>query len=313
MPGAYAHITLVNLLSEPRRLRALGFGKPAAAAVSDYLKFCELGAVSPDYPYLAVGDKKSGAWADLMHYQRTGEFLHAAADGVRALSGEGQRRAFAWLLGCSAHVGTDVTIHPVVELKVGKYETNKKGHRVCEMHQDAYIFSQRMNLGGIGVSEHLSSGIARCTEDGNRGGPIDSSVKGVWESALKKVHHGEAKTNPPDVDTWHKSFDFMVNKIAEEGNKLMPIARHVAVDAGLTYPNVDEINHAEYITQLKVPSGGTQHYDQIFDRALESVGKVWTSIERSIFQKDVTALAFIGNWNLDTGRNMTDDKLVFWA
>src|SRR5688572_28216498 len=133
MPGAYAHITLVNVLSEPRRLLNLGFTKSAAAAVSDYFKFCELGAVSPDYPYLAVTDSKAARWADLMHYQRTGEMLHAATEGVQTLSGEGQRRAFAWLLGCAAHVATDVTIHPVVELKVGKYEANKQGHRVCEM------------------------------------------------------------------------------------------------------------------------------------------------------------------------------------
>ena len=312
MPGAYAHITLVNVLSEPHRLKALGFTNPAAAAALDYLKFIELGAVSPDYPYLAVADKKAAAWADLMHYHHTGEFIHAAAENVRGLSGEPKRRAFAWLLGCAAHVATDVTIHPVVELKVGKYETNKKGHRVCEMHQDAHIFSQRMNLGGVGLSEHLDSGIARCTSDGKRSGSVDPSVRDVWEGALRKVHPGEAGANPPDINKWHKAFDTMVDKIAEEGNKLMPIARHVAVDAGLTYPNPDEINHAEYITYLKVPIGGTQHYDEIFERALGSVGKVWTSLERNVFQGDSTAISFIGNWNLDTGRN-DRDQLVFWA
>jgi hypothetical protein len=312
MPGAYAHITLVNVLSEPKRLVALGFSKPAAAALSDYFKFCELGAVSPDYPYLAATDKNAIIWADLMHYQRTGEFLRAAVDGVRALSGDPQSRAFAWLLGCAAHVATDVTIHPVVELKVGLYATNKRGHRECEMHQDAYIFSKRMNLGGIGLSEHLSSGITRCTDDG-KPGPVDTTVRNLWEGVLKKVHPEKAKANPPDVNKWHKAFDFMVNKIAEEGNKLMPIARHVAVDAGLTYPNVVEIDHAEFISRLAVPGGGTQHYDQIFEHALESVGKVWASLERTVFQNDATAIGFIGNWNLDTGRNQVDNKLVFWA
>jgi hypothetical protein len=180
------------------------------------------------------------------------------------------------------------------------------------MHQDAYIFSTRMNLGGIGLSEHLSSGIVRCTDDG-KPGPVDRAVRNLWESALKKVHPGEAKSNPPDVNKWHKAFDFMVNRIAEEGNRLMPIARHVAADAGLTYPNVSEIDHAEYITALKVPDGGTQHYDQIFDRALQSVGKVWTAMERTVFQTDPNAIAFIGDWNLDTGRNQVNQKFVFWA
>lgn len=312
MPGAYAHITMVNLVSEPQRLKSLGFTNAAAAAASDYLKFVELGAVSPDYPYLAVTDSKAARWADLMHYQRTGEFIRGTADAVRALSGEPQRRAFAWLLGCAAHVATDVTIHPVVELKVGKYEANRKGHRVCEMHQDQYIFSKRMNLDGVGLSEHLDSGIARCTIDGKRGGPVDPVVRDVWESVLNKVHPSVASTNPPDVNKWHKAFDFMVDKIAEEGNRLMPIARHVAANQGLTYPNVDEIDHAEYITALKVPNGGTQHYDEIFERAMRSVGRVWTALERSVFQNDSNAVAFIENWNLDTGRNEAQ-KLVFWA
>jgi len=50
MPGAYAHITMVNKLKEPQRLERIpGFPHDAIAAVLKYFKFCELGAVSPDY------------------------------------------------------------------------------------------------------------------------------------------------------------------------------------------------------------------------------------------------------------------------
>jgi hypothetical protein len=61
----------------------------------------------------------------------------------------------------------DVSIHPIVELKVGKYAKNKRAHRECEMHQDAYIF-QGLNRGEVGSSPHFNSGIARCGEMGEQ-------------------------------------------------------------------------------------------------------------------------------------------------
>jgi len=60
-------------------------------------------------------------------------------------------------------VVADVTIHPILELKVGSYAEHKMGHRTCEMHQDAYIF-QRLNLGDVGLSEHLVPLFARNTK-----------------------------------------------------------------------------------------------------------------------------------------------------
>ena len=49
MPGAYAHITLVNEAKRPQYLEQKGVPAGAIAALLDYFKFCELGAVSPDY------------------------------------------------------------------------------------------------------------------------------------------------------------------------------------------------------------------------------------------------------------------------
>ena len=76
MSGAYAHLTMVNLMRESKRLETeLRFSNPASAALLTNLKFCELGAVSPDYPYLAVGDSGAEKWADLMHWTRVGRML----------------------------------------------------------------------------------------------------------------------------------------------------------------------------------------------------------------------------------------------
>jgi len=89
MPGAYAHITLVNELKEPQRLEQIpGFPRYAISAVLKYFKFCELGAISPDYPYLTIGDEDAKRWADIMHYTRTGEMIHAGVKRLQAMTRE---------------------------------------------------------------------------------------------------------------------------------------------------------------------------------------------------------------------------------
>lgn len=307
MPGAYAHITLVNELKEPRRLEAItGFPREAIPLVLDYFKYCELGSVSPDYPYLAVGDSGAAKWADLMHYVRTGEMIHAGIRHLRTMSGDDRAKALAWLLGYTAHVVTDVTIHPVVELKVGPYEQNKKDHRVCEMNQDAYIFS-RLNLGGPGLSEHFDSGVCACGEPDAR--RLDPAIHALWSNMLRDVHPGEVSSNPPDPDKWHRFFKTVVDDFAEEGYRLLPLARHVAAEAGLTYPNKPDMD--SYINSQRVP-GGQMHYDQIFDKAIRHVGETWAIVANGVLAGDDSCFSRIGNWNLDTGKD-SSGKLVFWG
>lgn len=305
MPGAYAHITLVNVLKEPQRLEAVSnFPRPAISAVLDHFMFCELGAVSPDYPYLCLGDKMAARWADAMHYDHTGETLHAGIRTVAKLLGEDRRKALAWLLGYTAHVGADVTIHPVVELKVGDYATNQKAHRTCEMHQDAYIF-QRLGLGDVGLSEHLDSGIGKCGYNGI----LDSTIAAAWNDMLRAVHPDEYKKNPPDANKWHRGFTKVVDAI-EEGNQLMPMARHLAAGCGLTYPAVGDIDD-QYILGLSTPNG-KMSYDDIFDAAVRNVSALWSTVARGVLNGDKAHLTQITNWNLDTGRD-NKGKLVLWG
>ena len=306
MPGAYAHITLVNLLSETAKLRRLP--REAARAVQMNFKFCELGAVSPDYPYLALGNHGAMQWADAMHYERTGEMIHAGIDYLRGATERARKKGTAWLLGYTAHVATDVTIHPVVELKVGPYHGNEKTHRICEMHQDSHIF-QRLDLGGIGIGEHLDSGIAACSENDDRE-LLDSDIERMWRSMLQKVYPEQFANDPPDIHLWHRRFVFMVDRVAEEGHRLLPIARHVAVDAGLTYPSKDGVN-PEFIRNLAIP-GGRDDYDAIFDKAAENVASAWDLVARGVFANDQGYLAGIGHWNLDTGQD-ENGTLVFWS
>lgn len=306
MPGAYAHITLVNLITDLPVEETPGFGAEAMKALKRHLPFRELGAVSPDYPYLDIVHKEASKWADLMHYEKTGDMLKAGVPLIQKMEGEDKAKAFAWLMGYAAHVAMDVTIHPVVELKVGRYQENKGGHRKCEMHQDAHIF-QRLNVGEVGLSEHLNSGIWACCNKPNSG-KLDLIIADTWKKMLQTCYASQYSATPPQVDQWHSSFKNVVDK-AEEGNCLPPFARHVAVNCGLTYPAVSDID-PQYILNLKTPNG-IMNYDDIFDRAMNNALKVWSLLALGIFENDSRYLSEIGNWDLDTGKD-SNKKFAFW-
>jgi hypothetical protein len=311
MPGTYAHLTLVNELRVPARLDAIpDFPDAAKAALMRHFKFCELGAVSPDYPYLAILDSKAAQWADLMHYEHTVDMIGIGVQQVAAMpDGPGRERALSWLLGYAAHVVTDVTIHPVIELKVGPYAENKRQHRVCELHQDAYIFP-RLNVGRVGLAEYLNSGIwACCDQPGS--GRLDPVIAQLWRDMMLLAHGDAYLANPPDPDHWHRAFRGVVDKI-EEGGCLMPAARHLAVDCGLTYPNPEEVDK-QYIENLRVPGlAGHMHYDAIFAQAIGMVSAMWSWIARGVYDNNPVDLALLGNWNLDTGRDEAN-HYVMWS
>jgi hypothetical protein len=306
MPGAYAHITLINVAKEPARLNS-GPRLPNAAglALGRWSKCCELGATSPDYPYLAIGAAGAAEWADLMHYQHTGDMVKAGVETVKALTGTIQEKAFAWLLGYAAHVITDATIHPVVELKVGPYAQNKTAHRQCEMNQDAYIF-QRMNVGGVGVADYLKSGIAQCSD---AVGSLDPAIANTWRAMLSRCYPQEFASNPPDINRWHKGFTSAV-EFGSEGHHLIPMARHVAVNCGLTYPLAEEVDRKAFIDSLKTPHEPLS-YDEIFEKALEHVIQGWHMIGEAIFGNSTAYQTAFWDWNLDTGRDSTN-KVVLW-
>jgi hypothetical protein len=306
MAGAYAHLTLVNLAREPARIEA-GPGMPSAAALAlgRWFSYCELGTLSPDYPYL---DFEFGAaqWADLVHRDGSGDMIRYGIELVRTLTGTPREKAFAWLLGYTAHVIADATVHPVIEIKVGPYAQNKTAHRVCEMHQDAYVF-QRMNLGAIGLSKHLDSGIGHCTASN---GGIDTDIRRVWQDMLQTCYPDEAKTNPPDIDGWHRGFGKVVEMISAMGNRLCPIARHVAVNCGLSYPAAALVDHVQYLDQLDTPHGPLA-YDAIFEKALRHVSEGWHLVADAVFAGGSAYQTAFWNWSLDTGKDASG-RIVFW-
>lgn len=308
MAGAFAHITAVNIATGSNILNSLNLNTSAHDSIDSYFEYIELGSVSPDYPYLAITSDHA-KWADLMHLElRTKLMIETGVEAIKDLSSNDKDKAFAWLCGFIAHIVTDVVIHPIVQLKVGPYHGNEKNHRICEMNQDTYIY-QRLNLGGIGASEHLDTGIGECS-DINDKDKIDPAIKKVWSEMLLALSANEFSSNTPEIDTWHERFGKIVT-VVEEADKLFPLARHVAVKQGLTYPTIEDIDN-QYINNLETPDGNEMNYDEIFDKAVQKIGESWKNLGDAVYGDSDSSLAYFGNWDLDTGRD-ENDNLIYWS
>ncbi len=305
MPGAYAHLTLAALLGSPNELKGLaGLSLPQLAPLLFYSKFFELGVVSPDYPYMHISSSGAKKWADVMHYTKTGDRIKAGAALVRGLPEEEKYKSLAWLLGFTAHVIMDVTIHPVVELKVGPYAQNQTAHRVCEMHQDVFIYDQ-LNVGAIFSDNFLRDGIGACCKPGDPD-KLDPAIRRVWDQMLKKTASTEYRKNKPDFDDWHGAFNKLV-RLAGVG-KFLVLSRHLLEGKALVYPaKVD----ATYTRALAVPWGGTMDYADIFAKTKTHVRSYWEIVVKAVLTGDDSGLAAIHNWNLDSGRDERG-RLTFW-
>ncbi|MGB1292388.1 MAG: zinc dependent phospholipase C family protein [Pseudoalteromonas sp.] len=303
MPGAFAHITAANLATDNNALSRMNIPKQAKLILSTNQKYIELGCVSPDYPYLAVGHSEQNKWADLMHYQGTGDVIKEAVKYCKVLEGHAKEKCFAWLCGYMSHVAADITIHPVVELKVGLYEHNQAAHRTCEMNQDSFIWP-RLNLGEIGLADRVEQNIGSCTNQGNC---LDDDIKKIWGHALTSIHSEYAYSTAPNFDIWHSGFQLVVNN-AEEGYRLFPWARHVAAENGLLYPRQDEIDYS-FIEKLNTPKG-VMHYNEIFDLAIENIKYFITIIANAVFNDEQCTQIY--NWNLDNGKD-ENGNLTAWS
>jgi len=304
MPGAFAHITAVNFALSNANLKKLDMPKKAKLILSRNQKFVELGCVSPDYPYLMLASPTQTAWADKMHYENVGVLIKKAILLVKALPGEEQEKAFSWLCGFVAHVITDITIHPVIELRVGPYKENAKEHRICEMNQDAHIWP-KLNLGKIGYADRVRGNIGACN-DAHNPSDLDKTITTLWGHCLTEIFPDTAKATPPDINGWHKGFQFIVDNV-DEGYRLFPFARHVAAKQGLVYPSKDAIDPS-YIKGLKTPVG-IADYDAIFERAVENVREYTCCLANAVF--DGGRVDMFLNWNLDTGL-CEDGNLTAW-
>lgn len=305
MAGAYAHLTMVATVGSSRSLEGLGgLGRKEIGPLLSYSKYTELGAVSPDYPYLDLGNKASEGWADAMHYERTGDRLKRGAEYVRTLSGEARHKALAWLLGFTSHIITDVTIHPVVELKTGPYADDPKAHRVCEMHQDVFIYNS-LNMGEIHGDAFIHNGLAACSAPGQPH-HLDPLIADVWGHMLQQTDAERYQRSPPAFNRWHAGFHEMLG-LAGSG-RFIPFARHMVAEQGAVYPRLPD---AEYTGQLRVPGGNHMDYREIFEKAQSNVRRYWELVTVHCLTDARADLSAILNWNLDTGRDESG-RITMW-
>ena len=273
MSGTLAHLTLVDTLCQVDVLNGINTLTPTMKrALMTFMNFCELGAVSPDYPYLNPLSSNAAAWANIMHYWKAADFIRSGIKYVYDMnfSTTDARHCIAWLFGYTSHVVTDMTVHPIINLKVGPYEQNKTTHRICEMNQDIYIFHEKKS----GVD---SDGLSNPDE-------------------------------PPEPNEWHKYYVTILEKFALEGKILPPFSRHFAEGEGLVYPDYDHIIR-DYIDNLMRPVNNPISFDMLFQQAQENVKQVWTELG-SALDKGKPELFTLANADLDTG--MIDSNYVFW-
>ena len=314
MPGSYAHITMVNLASEKRKLMAItGFPRVAIDALNLHTNFLELGCISPDYPYMDLASGDSKQWADEMHYTHTCNTVYTGAELVRALpSGIMKDKCLAWLMGYTAHVIGDMCIHPIIELKVGPYKGNETAHRRCEMHQDVYIF-RRIGTSMPQISDHLNATVLTCS-DQNNPTELDPDIESLWKEILQTVHKPLFDSDPPDVDKWHRRCYQILQKLLPTTSRFVGFARHVCDGLGFDYPTLDEVDQGEYIQSLKVPGDRYMPYDDIFDFAIKTIQNIWLDMALYVIEQQDRIPFRNEEWNLDTGRNTVaqQDKVVFW-
>jgi len=305
MPGAYAHLTMTALLNSPNALAGLGgLSKQDLGPLLMYSKFFELGAISPDYPYLSVVSSSAKAWAEAMHHQHTGDRLKAGIQFVQKMSGPEKYKALAWLLGFTSHIIADVTVHPVVGLKVGPYEGNEKAHRTCEMHQDVFIYT-KMDVGSIYSGNFLKDGIAACTAPNNLD-RLDPTICKVWRYMLKTADGELYQKNRPKFHEWHRWFKSLLATSAP--GRFFAWSRHMAIGDSLLYPVTPDVS---YIENMQTPDGDSMSYLRIFQKAQDNVREYWAIVARACLVGDEAELPRIKNWSLDTGKD-EGGTLTFW-
>jgi hypothetical protein len=317
MPGTFAHMTLVNALCAESLDVIPGLNRATKDALELFQNYCELGSTSPDYPSLTILDKSAARWANVMHYYKSADLIR---DGIYylinhpPLDPQDQQRCVAWLFGYTAHVVADLTVHPVIAMKVGCYEGHEDQHRRCELHQDVYIFNRILREDVCSAEYLRHAGIMTCTENG----VLNRAITALWLGVLNAIPRSDislrlgvkSPTKDPEPNEWHTWFTRLLDKVAEEGGRLPALARRLGEDAlVLLYPRLDELDRT-YIDDLTSPSDEPTSYDAVFERAQGNVMHYWGELGAAIQDRN-PKLFTLPNADLDTG--VAESAPLFWS
>ena len=284
-----------------------GMKQDTADALQLHGNYMELGAVSPDLPYLAVLSGHSEEWGDAFHHHNTVETVRVGIGKLASLPEEDEARnkAMAWLFGYASHLVADMISHPVVARKVGVYEKHKREHRVCELNQDTYIF-QLYFQDSITNCDYLKHGVKACTDDGRPGFVLASHLDSFWRSILADVY---PTIKNPDPNMWYLQYTQLIDKIAEEGQSFVSVIRDIAEGEGYVYPETVDMT---YIVDLLSPYGVEIHFDELFSQFEKETKKIWGQMARAVYENDLSLLT-LANADLDTGISLVDNTTsIFW-
>lgn len=323
MAGAITHLLVVDAALEKAH------SDPGLSRLAKLLQsatpFLLLGSVSPDLPYaMAIGPDKQ--WADRMHYLKTnGVGLRGSLElGLSNLVGrpEGNAR-LAWLAGYVAHCVTDATIHPIVQAIVGPYHTAPVRHRVCEMVQDALLFSETRGCDLQGTQFVHQLKLSALPEQ-----HAFPWVVGFWFGLLKEVY-GELGPNP-DPAQWRETYATLLD-VSSDSKLAFALSRQIPGLSNLTYSSPKLLRSEQsddvrdFFDAVPDPLNHERrlHFAEIgFALAVEKVIQVWQCLDhdvqgaQAITGKTQSAElpGVLFNWNLDTGANMAmgDSRVTYW-
>jgi len=203
----------------------------------------------------------------------------------------------------------------VVNIKVGKYEENKKDHRTCEMNQDVWIYKEIVEL-DLHYSDNMKGEINGC----GRPFDLDDGIEDLWRECLH-VTYGEMPEDD-QLDKWHAGFRALVD-FAEDARKIPIFGRHLVKGASAYPGDVD----MSFIDALEVPTDDSVDGDEqplnrgnscsfriIFDKTLEHIDEAWGVLSDDMFADTLGTQheEVFGDWSLDTGIDNATGKLHLW-
>lgn len=289
-----------------------------------------LGAVGPDVPYLAgsvlranvLGSRYTGAvsgkspWADLLHYNRSGDFLvEVLRLGARSPSSDIQRRALAYAIGYVTHIVGDIVVHPFVNSFAGAYhnQTNPKTFLSFGMHfwvetcQDAWtarhFFGRRVaRLGRQRWDRYLHGAEKDLTLTSD-----DVSLLSLLQMAAQTVYGLDDEATAAFRDEYLAGLKAMTRFLAGQG-----YYRALYLALRLT-PHLEE----RFLVQTGVSSSPADRFSLEFDSVVAFASRVAERLCRLIveyFESLVSGVSAavqeatynalrkdLRNWDLDTG------------
>lgn len=298
MAGTFTHlaITVSSLAKWNNEMRDAAPSEASVALLANF-PLIEFGAISPDLPYLCILDNSAKELADAMHTRNVVGALLGGVNQVKNLSGDDKERGFAWLAGYLSHVVTDMTIHPVVNEKVGPYAQNKRAHGICEMNQDVYVYETITGLGTLQATEHIDSIFKHVVGDDGQLTSKGAVVETTWRNMIADNYDEyHFSGSGDDMRKWVSCFKSLVDEVAEEAPGLFLLGRHI-YEMGLGYPSSPD---PTFIDGLVVPGGGTKNFMTIFEAARDNVVAAWKQLALGVYAGS-HFLVGESNYNLDTG------------